>query len=124
VEGSYRNAITRIRTRTSVSGVVRRNQVPRLQVGTRWGYISHRHPRTARATGSRNTSNIGEIVGPRLPRSVTYGCVQHRARHRDLTTRPFRDGFVDDEWPCGISQRELCKFLATKCRGGSPTPIE
>jgi hypothetical protein len=71
---------------TSVSGAVRRNQVPRRKVRTHWGYISYIYPRTARATSSSSTSTIGEIVGPRLPRSTTYGCVHYRARHGDLTT--------------------------------------
>jgi hypothetical protein len=71
---------------TFVSGVVRRNQVPRRKVGTHWGYISCIYPRTTRATGSRCTSTIGEIVGPILPRSTTYGCVHYHAHHGDLTT--------------------------------------
>jgi hypothetical protein len=41
IKDLHGSAITGNRTRTSVSGVVRRNQVPRLKVGTRWGYIAY-----------------------------------------------------------------------------------
>jgi hypothetical protein len=72
---------------TSVTGAVCLNQVPRLKVGTQWGYISYIYPRTARATGSRSTSTNGERVGPKLPRSTTYECVHYHAHHEDLTAR-------------------------------------
>ena len=64
---------------TFVSGAVRRNRVPRLKVGTQWGYISYIYPRTARATGSRSTSTIGEIVGPRDGQGPVNGASE-RAR--------------------------------------------
>jgi hypothetical protein len=88
VKGLRGSAITGNRTRTSVSGTVRRNQIPRLKVGTRWGYISYIYPRTARATGSGSTSTTCEVVGPRLPRSTTYEYVHYHAHHGDLTTPP------------------------------------
>jgi hypothetical protein len=89
-EGLHGSAITGNRTHTSVSGAVRRNQVPRRKVGTHWGYISHIYPRTCRATGSRSTSTIGDIVGPRPPRRTTYECVHYHAHHRDLATSTHR----------------------------------
>jgi hypothetical protein len=96
---------------TPVSGAVRRNQVPSLNVGTHWGYISYIYPRTARATGSRSTlSTIGEKVGPRLSRSTTYGCVHYRAHHGDLTTPP----------PNGHHPINSGQTLATRVIRGGP----
>jgi hypothetical protein len=92
----------------SVSGVVRRNQVPRLKVGTHSGHISYIYPRTARATGSRSTSTIGEIIRPRLPWSTTYGCVHYRAHHWDLTTRAVVRLRVVARKECPLAPRRVC----------------
>jgi hypothetical protein len=96
---------------TSVSGPVSRNQVPRRKVGTHWGYISYVYPRIARATGSRSTSTIGEIVGPRLPLSTTYGCVHYHAHHGDLTTHVKRRRDVGLLFPVQPPAVQLSKKL-------------
>jgi hypothetical protein len=115
VEGLHGTATTGNRIRTSVSGVIRRNQVPRLKAGNQWGYISYTYPRTARATASRNTSTTGKVVGPKLPRSTTYGCVHYRAHYGDLTTKS-----EISRYPSAV---RLC-WLLPCLLGGHTTSVE
>jgi hypothetical protein len=65
VEGPYH--VKGSRTRTCVSGIVRRNHAPCLKVDTRWECISYIYPRAVRATGSRSTSSTIWVVEAKTP---------------------------------------------------------